>query len=142
MTNSSPQATKDHYTSDAAISPWRMGLLATACGLLAANVYYSQPIAGSIAVSLGLAPAKTGLIVALTQAGFGAGLLLIVPLGDLIEKPSPRPDPYWSLRRRSPGLRPIDEPAAIPCLSAACRPWIGRCADTRTLRGPNCSRGN
>ena len=62
-----------------------MGLLATACGLLAANVYYSQPIAGSIAVSLGLAPAKTGLIVALTQAGFGAGLLLIVPLGDLIE---------------------------------------------------------
>ncbi len=62
-----------------------MSLLAAACGLLAANVYYSQPIAGSIAVSLGLAPAKTGIIVALTQAGFGAGLLLIVPLGDLIE---------------------------------------------------------
>ncbi len=85
MTNSSALATKDHYTTDAAISPWRMGLFATACGLLAANVYYSQPIAGSIAVSLGLAPAKTGIIVALTQAGFGAGLLLIVPLGDLIE---------------------------------------------------------
>jgi predicted MFS family arabinose efflux permease len=62
-----------------------MVLLATACGLLVANVYYSQPIAGSIAFSLGLAPANTGLIVALTQAGFGAGLLLIVPLGDLIE---------------------------------------------------------
>jgi predicted MFS family arabinose efflux permease len=62
-----------------------MVLLATACGLLVANVYYSQPIAGSIAMSLGLPPAKTGLIVALTQAGFGAGLLLIVPLGDLIE---------------------------------------------------------
>ncbi len=85
MTNSSPQATKDVHTSDAAISPWRMGLLATACGLLAANVYYSQPIAGSIAVSLGLAPAKTGLIIAMTQAGFGVGLLLIVPLSDLIE---------------------------------------------------------
>src|SRR6266700_2443170 len=52
MTNSSPQATKDHYTSDAAISPWRIGLLATACGLLAANVYYSQPIAVSTAVAL------------------------------------------------------------------------------------------
>jgi MFS family permease len=85
VTNSSALATKDHYTTDAAISPWRMGLFATACGLLAANVYYSQPIAGSIAISLGLAPAKTGIIVALTQAGFGAGLLLIVPLGDLIE---------------------------------------------------------
>src|SRR6266481_2548888 len=85
MTNSSPHATKDVHTSDAAISPWRMGLLATACGLLAANVYYSQPIAGSIAVSLGLTPAKTGLIIAMTQAGFGVGLLLIVRLSDLIE---------------------------------------------------------
>jgi len=80
-----PRTTGDHRTSDAAISIWRMVLLATACGLVVANVYYSQPIAGLIAASLGLAPAKTGLIVALTQAGFGAGLLLIVPLGDLIE---------------------------------------------------------
>src|SRR5260370_42520065 len=98
MTNSSPQATKDHHTSDAAISPWRMGLLATACGLLAANVYYSHPIAGSIAVSLGLAPAKTGLIIAMTQAGFGLGPLFILPLRDRLENP-PRV------------LNPIDGPA-------------------------------
>jgi hypothetical protein len=79
MMNSSPPVTKDDQTPEAAISSWRMGLLATACGLIAANVYYAQPIAGLIALSLGLAPEKTGLIVALTQAGFGAGLLLIVP---------------------------------------------------------------
>lgn len=60
-------------------------LLATACGLVAANLYYAQPLAGPIAASLGLLPSSTGLIVTLTQIGYGLGLLLIVPLADLIE---------------------------------------------------------
>ena len=60
-------------------------LLAAACGLIAANLYYAQPLAGPIGAALGLAPAATGLIVTLTQIGYGTGLLLIVPLGDLIE---------------------------------------------------------
>ncbi len=34
---------------------------------------------------LGFTPAATGLIVTLTQIGYGLGLLLIVPLGDLLE---------------------------------------------------------
>ena len=60
-------------------------LLAAACGLIAANLYYAQPLAGPIGAALGLAPAATGLIVTLTQIGYGTGLLLIVPLGDLVE---------------------------------------------------------
>jgi predicted MFS family arabinose efflux permease len=60
-------------------------LLAFACGLLAANIYYAQPLAGPIGASLGLSPSATGLIVTLTQIGYGAGLLFIVPLGDLVE---------------------------------------------------------
>jgi len=64
---------------------WLTMLFAIASGLLAANVYYSQPIAELIATSLGLSPSATGLIVAFTQAGFGIGLFLIVPLGDLME---------------------------------------------------------
>lgn len=60
-------------------------LLAMACGLLAANVYYAQPLAGPIGAALGLSPAATGLVVTVTQAGYGLGLLLIVPLGDLVE---------------------------------------------------------
>jgi predicted MFS family arabinose efflux permease len=81
----SPAATKEPQPVEAVISPRMTALFATACGLLAANVYYSQPIAGPIAVSLGLAPATTGVVVTLTQVGFGAGLLLVVPLADLIE---------------------------------------------------------
>ena len=64
---------------------WLTMLFAIASGLLAANVYYSQPIAELIAASLGLSPSATGPIVAFTQAGFGIGLFLIVPLGDLLE---------------------------------------------------------
>jgi predicted MFS family arabinose efflux permease len=60
-------------------------LLAAAYGLIAANVYYAQPLAGEIGRAIGLSPEASGLVVTLTQAGYGAGLLLIVPLGDLIE---------------------------------------------------------
>ena len=60
-------------------------MVAAACGLIAANVYYAQPLAGAIGTAIGLSPGATGLVVTLTQIGYGAGLLLIVPLGDLIE---------------------------------------------------------
>ncbi|AMO96676.1 major Facilitator Superfamily protein [Collimonas fungivorans] len=62
-----------------------MLLLAFACGLIAANLYYAQPLAGPIGAALGLSPGATGLIVTLTQIGYGIGLLFIVPLGDLLE---------------------------------------------------------
>jgi predicted MFS family arabinose efflux permease len=67
------------------ISPWMTFLLAATCGLVAANIYYGQPLAGQISAALGFTPAATGLIVTLTQIGYGLGLLLIVPLGDLVE---------------------------------------------------------
>ncbi|QND54301.1 MFS transporter [Phyllobacterium sp. 628] len=67
------------------MSPWLTLLLATACGLIAANLYYGQPLAGPISAELGMSPAAAGLIVTLTQIGYGLGLLLIVPLGDLFE---------------------------------------------------------
>lgn len=67
------------------ISPAMTFLLAVACGLIAANLYYGQPLAGPIGAALGLSPSATGLIVTLTQIGYGAGLVLIVPLGDLVE---------------------------------------------------------
>ncbi|MBB3423400.1 putative MFS family arabinose efflux permease [Rhizobium sp. BK312] len=67
------------------ISPLLTFMSAAACGLVAANLYYGQPLAGPISQSLGFSPAATGLIVTLTQIGYGLGLLLIVPLGDLLE---------------------------------------------------------
>ncbi|MGO4451629.1 MFS transporter [Phyllobacterium sp. TAF24] len=80
---SSPHS--DNPSDPQAISPWLTLLLATACGLIAANLYYGQPLAGPISAELGMSPAAAGLIVTLTQIGYGLGLLLIVPLGDLFE---------------------------------------------------------
>jgi predicted MFS family arabinose efflux permease len=60
-------------------------LFAIACGLIVANLYYGQPLVGPIAAELGLSPAAAGLLVTLTQIGYGLGLLFIVPLGDIVE---------------------------------------------------------
>jgi MFS family permease len=59
--------------------------VAAACGLIVANIYYAQPLIAEIARSLGLAPAGAGLIVTMSQIGYGAGLFFIVPLGNLVE---------------------------------------------------------
>ena len=70
---------------DPKVSAATILLLAASCGLVAANIYYAQPLIGPIAASLGLAPQAAGLIVTMTQVGYGAGLVLVVPLGDLVE---------------------------------------------------------
>jgi predicted MFS family arabinose efflux permease len=74
-------------TSDSAdtMSAWMTLLLAFSCGLIAANLYYAQPLIGPISADLGLPPQLAGLLVTMTQIGYGVGLLLIVPLGDLVE---------------------------------------------------------
>jgi MFS family permease len=67
------------------LSPWMTFLLAGACGLTVANLYYAQPVAGPIGAALGLSVQWTGLIVTMTQVGYGAGLIFVVPLSDLME---------------------------------------------------------
>jgi predicted MFS family arabinose efflux permease len=67
------------------ISKGMLMLLAVACGLIVANLYYAQTLVGPISAATGLSLEAAGLIVTLTQAGYTAGLLFIVPLGDLME---------------------------------------------------------
>ncbi|WP_295476858.1 MFS transporter [uncultured Pseudomonas sp.] len=68
-----------------ALSRWLVTLFAFCCGAIVANIYYAQPIVGLIAAQLGLGPSSASLIVSLTQIGYAAGLLLLVPLADLLE---------------------------------------------------------
>jgi predicted MFS family arabinose efflux permease len=67
------------------ISSGMVWLLATATGLIVANLYYAQTLIGPISRATGLDPGAAGLIVTLTQLGYCLGLLFIVPLGDLME---------------------------------------------------------
>lgn len=75
----------DEQPKSVGISAGMTFLMAAAAGLICANIYYAQPLAGPIAASIGLPAEATGLIVTLTQIGYGLGLLFVVPLGDLVE---------------------------------------------------------
>jgi predicted MFS family arabinose efflux permease len=68
-----------------ALSRALVTLLAFCCGAIVANIYYAQPIVGLIAPDLGLSAEHASLIVSLTQLGYALGLLLLVPLADLLE---------------------------------------------------------
>ncbi|WP_339528411.1 MFS transporter [Pseudomonas mucidolens] len=61
-------------------------LFAIACGLSVANVYYAQPLLDAMANTFGMDHASVGIIITLTQVGYGIGLLLLVPLGDLLNR--------------------------------------------------------
>jgi predicted MFS family arabinose efflux permease len=60
-------------------------IAALACGAAVANLYYAQTLIANIADYLHLNLKLAGIIVTLTQIGYGLGLLFIVPMADLFE---------------------------------------------------------
>jgi predicted MFS family arabinose efflux permease len=60
-------------------------VLAAAVGAAVANLYYAQPLLAAIAGSLHVGQGTAALAVTLTQAGYAIGLVLLLPLGDLVE---------------------------------------------------------
>ncbi|WP_152529473.1 MFS transporter, partial [Nocardiopsis chromatogenes] len=61
-------------------------LMSAATGLAVAGNYLAHPLLERISGALGTAPAAAALIVTAAQAGYGAGLLLVVPLADIVER--------------------------------------------------------
>jgi predicted MFS family arabinose efflux permease len=61
-------------------------LFAVASGLAVANAYFAHPLLDVMADDLGIDRATAGLIVGFTQLGYGLGLVLLVPLGDLVDR--------------------------------------------------------
>jgi predicted MFS family arabinose efflux permease len=66
----------------------QIGLMAGLCALSAGSLYYSQVMAQGMAGSFGVAPSAVGLLSFFGHAGYVAGLVLLVPLGDRVEKRS------------------------------------------------------
>ncbi len=61
-------------------------LLALAAGLTVANIYYNQPLLPGLAKSFHATDDAVGRLAVATQVGYGSGLLLLVPLGDMWER--------------------------------------------------------
>ncbi|MFR0678033.1 MFS transporter [Dysgonomonas mossii] len=61
-------------------------LMAIGAGLVVANNYYNQPLLGVIAKELGESESATSKVAMFTQMGYAAGLLLIIPLGDMFRR--------------------------------------------------------
>lgn len=75
-----PVETQRHLRSVTAL------VFAAACGLAVGNVYYAQPLLDAMARDIGLDLATAGLIVTLTQVGYAFGLIILVPLGDRLDR--------------------------------------------------------
>lgn len=90
MTTDAPVATPDR---SARVSPRParalprpvVALVAVACGVAVANIYFAHPILDAIAADLGIGQASAGVVVTVTQVGYGIGLVLLVPLGDVLD---------------------------------------------------------
>lgn len=68
--------------STSGISRTVIWLMSVISGLVVANNYYNQPLLALISEDLHVPEADASKISVLTQLGYAAGLLLIVPLGD------------------------------------------------------------
>lgn len=59
-------------------------LFAITCGLTVANIYYAQPLLDAISSEFGITHSSVGIVITVTQICYALGLLLLVPLGDLL----------------------------------------------------------
>ncbi|MFF8955614.1 MFS transporter [Streptomyces sp. NPDC014894] len=73
-------------TSPYVLSRGAVALFAVAGGTAVANVYFAQPLLVTMGRELAMSPALVGSVVTLTHIGYGLGLLLLVPLGDVTDR--------------------------------------------------------
>jgi predicted MFS family arabinose efflux permease len=83
--SSQTAASKSPDSKGADLSGALVLLMAIACGTTVASLYYAQTLIDVIGPDIGLSTGMAGVIVTLTQLGYGVGLALIVPLSDLFE---------------------------------------------------------
>lgn len=76
----------DALSGSSRLNTPRTLLFAMAAAFMVANIYYSQPLLAVIGQQFGIAPSDTALLVTITQLGYGLGVLLLVPLGDIMDR--------------------------------------------------------
>lgn len=77
---------QNHALAAPLLTPALTFLFSLTSALAVANVYFAQPLLESMAKSFSVQSAAIGMVVTMTQVGYGAGLLFIVPLGDIVNR--------------------------------------------------------
>jgi predicted MFS family arabinose efflux permease len=68
------------------VSRTPLPFLGLACAVGVSTIYYSQPLLVAMAHSFNATAGHTGFVAVATQVGYAIGLLLFVPLGDVLER--------------------------------------------------------
>ncbi|TCL66521.1 putative MFS family arabinose efflux permease [Hydrogenispora ethanolica] len=74
--------------SKPALNQFLVMVMAVACAITLANLYYIQPLLGEIAATFHVTQVSVGFVAMLTQIGYALGMLCILPLADIREKRS------------------------------------------------------
>ncbi|MDF2646663.1 MAG: transporter [Paenibacillus sp.] len=61
-------------------------LFAVACGMSVANIYFAQPILDNLSSEFGIDHSTIGILITITQIFYAVGLVMLVPLGDLLNQ--------------------------------------------------------
>src|SRR4051812_7873517 len=73
-----PAAPEDHIAV--------IRVIAVACAVSVANLFLNQPLLADMARTFGVRARTVGAVPMLSQIGYAIGLLLIVPLGDILQR--------------------------------------------------------
>lgn len=73
-------------TQQSGISRELTWLLSVACAVAVGNLYWIQPLLTEIAEEFNISSAAAGNLVTATQVGYASGVLLLVPLGDSLNR--------------------------------------------------------
>jgi predicted MFS family arabinose efflux permease len=68
------------------ITPALLRIFALAAGVAVGNITIAQPLLDELADAYSISSAGAGVIITVTQIGYGVGLVSLVPLGDTVDR--------------------------------------------------------
>ncbi|MFD4268014.1 MFS transporter [Rhodococcus sp. NPDC058481] len=86
MTNVLTRTAPGRPAAEPGLSRGLLLLMSIATGLVVAGNYFAQPLLDVIRRDLELSTSTAAMVVTAAQAGYAAGLILLLPLGDLLER--------------------------------------------------------